>query len=152
MLSLLKWILTLLCCVQHHPRLKIVTSYWSLWVYLSSRYDLFTIECICSICTVMIMFLSPSFPHFMHFHCYLTTLPPRVLCSRLQGTLRHCVPSWWGRGLWTLWHQRTWTLCHLEQILSFASWMPVKTGKNSAIHVMLKWFVLEFFSCFSLTF
>lgn len=81
--------------------------------------------------------LFPSFILFMHFHVYLP-LFLSVLCFRLQGMLRRCAPSWRERGLWTLWLQRTWTRCRLEPIFSFASLTPRRTGRNSAIHVLLK--------------
>lgn len=81
--------------------------------------------------------LSVSVLHCLHFHFY----PPLsicVLCSRLQGMLRQCAPNWWERGVWTQWHQRTWTHCRLEPVFLFASWTPRGTGKNCAVHVLLK--------------
>lgn len=79
---------------------------------------------------------------FIHISLFLSYLsfcltlavfsPPRVLCSRLQGKLRHCVPSWWERGLWMRWHQKTWTHCRSEPVFLFANWTPRGTGKNCA--------------------
>lgn len=63
----------------------------------------------------------------------------RLLCSRLQGMLRHYAPGWWGRGLWMLWDQRIWTHCRLGPIFSFANLTARRTGRlGHAIDVSLK--------------
>lgn len=64
-------------------------------------------------------------------------------CCRLQETLRHCALGWWGRGLCTLWHQRTWTRCPLVPILLFASLTPKEMGKNYVVDVLLKGLLLS---------
>ena len=64
-------------------------------------------------------------------YCCLYLLPfIAPSCSRLQGTLRHCAPSWWEKGLRTLWHQKTWTPCPLGPISSFDTLTLSGTGEE----------------------
>lgn len=110
-----------LCSMQLLPRPKIVFNSWSSWVYLSSKYMKYS-------CFFLLLWLSLARSILIFVYH-----PPLIVCFRLQGTLRHCAPSLWGRGPCTQCHQRTWTHCHLEAVFSFANWMPRGAGGTRVI-------------------
>lgn len=59
---------------------------------------------------------------------------------------KRCVPGWWKRELSMLWHQRTWTRCHLEPIFLFVNSNPRRMGNKHSLKLsfnMMNWIFFQ---------